>query len=238
MLQSTLASGATDSRPSPRAPIRTSILVVGGGGPLGSEVLTQLLASTNFSTVQVLTTCELRSAVRGLQALVLPLLDTALAARAALIIFEDHRRVNGRNNAFAQPQPDALPALARWLRHQGVRHLIVMQPHDTALLPSALRVGLANLDEQAVTSMAFEHVVFVRPRQAPRRVVSGRWLQRLADGMLSQLRTIMLARVNRPVCPRETAALVAELAARLPGTPAGTQVLGGDLSLRTWRHHL
>ena len=228
MPQSTLVFSATGTHPNPGEPIRTSVLVVGGGGPLGSEVLRQLLASTNFPTVQVVATCELRSTIRGLQARVLPSVDTPITARTALIIFDDHRRVNGRDNAFAQPQPSALQPLAGWLHQQGVRHLIVVQPHDTALLPQALRAGLANLDEQAVTSMAFDHVVFVRPTQAPRRVVSGRWLQRLADALLSQLRTIMLARVNRPVCPRDTAAFVAELAARLPGTPPGARVLSCD----------
>ncbi len=228
MPRSILVHPAKGTHPSPRPQVRSSILVVGGGGPLGSEVIRQLLASTNFATVQVLATCELRSTIHRLQARVLPSADTPITARAALIIFDDHRCTNGRDNAFAQPQPSALPTLACWLQQQGVRHLIVVQPHDTALLPQALRAGLANLDEQAVTSMAFDHVVFVRPTQAPRHVASRRWLQRLADGLLSQLRAVMLERVNRPVCPSDTAAFVAELAAKLPGTPPGTRVLSCD----------
>ena len=245
MQQPTPAFSAAGTDSIARVAARTSILVAGGGGPLGSEVLTQLLASTHFSTVQVLATCELRSALRGLKATVQPSwderpatrpapppssVDTPITAHTGLVIFDNPRHVNGRGNAFAQPLPSALPLLARWLRQQGVRHLLVVQPHDSALLPQALSVGLANLDEQAVTSMDFDHVMFVRATQAPRRGASAHGLQRLANILLSQLRTVMLAPANRPVRARDVAAVVAELATKLPGTPPGSRVLGCDWS--------
>ena len=216
------------------APPRPSALVVGGGGTLGSAVLERLLGGRHFAHVRVLVSQGFRAAMHGLEPLVLAPsgIDTPpavrLAADTALVIFDRTRRANGREDAFVKPQPEALPALARWLFAGGVRRLVVVLPHSMASLPQALKGGLASLDEHAVTALGFEHLVFVRPVQASNEAPAASGLQRLADGVIAQLR-FMVPQAEQPVRVQKVAAFVSELVARLPTSAPGTRVAPPEL---------
>ena len=126
------------------------------------------------------------------------------------------------------PQPEQLPELAAWLRSRGVRHLLVVMPHAQATLPDALKRGLANLDEQAVAKLGFEHLVFMRSAQAPGEQQHKHPAQRLAHWMLSQLQ-MMVPQRERPVRASKVAEFAAQLAAQLPASPAGTRVVPPEL---------
>lgn len=189
-----------------RTPHGPTALVVGGGGPLGSAVLEQLLARGRFSHVRVLVHQTFSGSVRGLEPVTFTSFDdTAEPARAlaqvAVVVIDRERHANGREDAFVRAAPGTLATLSRWLWRQGVRDLVIVLPHSPASLPQALKLGLANLDEQAVTSLGFGHVVFVRsaqqmgPRPASRDPqghgatghgagVAG-WLHAVAEGLLS-----------------------------------------------------
>ena len=231
LLRDALRAG--HARP-PAAASRTSVLVVGGGGALGSAVLERLLAVRGLAHVRVLVTQGFHAAMHGLEPLVVaPMaVDEApaapLAADIALVVFDRTRRANGREDAFVKPQPDALPALARWLFAGGVRRLVVVLPHSMASLPHALKAGLASLDEHAVATLGFEHLVFVRPAQTPNDAPAASGLQRLADGVIAQLR-FMVPQAEQPVRVQKVAAFVTELVARLPASAPGTRVAPPEL---------
>jgi hypothetical protein len=231
LLQDALRAG--HARP-PAAPSRPSALVVGGGGTLGSAVLERLLAGRGFAHVRVLVTQGFRAAMRGLEPLVVTPADidtapaAALGATVALVVFDRTRRANGREDAFVKPQPEVLPALARWLFAGGVRHLVVVLPHSMASLPQALKAGLASLDEHTVAALGFEHVVFVRPAQVPNDARAASSLQRLADGVFAQLR-FMVPQAEQPVRAQKVAAFVSELVSRLPASAPGTRVAPPEL---------
>ncbi len=233
-----LRAGASASPPrsavGPRPP---SVVVAGAGGALGSAVLERLLASRRFAPVRVLVTRGLSTAVHGLEPVVVdPLADDEVASPdqrpalgdLAIVVFDRERHANGRELAFARPQPHELAALARWLVARHVRHLLVVLPHSPNGLPAALRSGLANLDEQAVAGLGFEHFVIVRSAQTPVDLRARRWLQRLADGALAQLR-FMVPAWHQPVRARKVAQFVAELAAQLPLSAPGTRVAPPEL---------
>jgi hypothetical protein len=212
------------------------MLVAGGGGALGSAVLESLLGGRDFAQVKVLATRQLTVAMHGLtpvlvddlEALPAPAAEAHALAEIALIVFDRERHVNGRELAFARPQPHELPRLAKWLHARGVRRLIVVLPHTPAGLPDALKQGLANLDEQSVATLGFEHLVFVRSAQAPSNARAREWLQRLADGVLAQLR-MMVASANQPVRAAKVALFVRELAASLPASTPGTRIAPPEL---------
>jgi nucleoside-diphosphate-sugar epimerase len=223
-----LRAGRAPRRPAPAA--GPAVLVAGGGGALGAELLEQLLATRTYAHVRVLVTQDFSATVQGLEAVPLDALAAApgiAPARTGIVVFDRERHANGRDAAFLRPTPDALPALAHRLHHAGVRHLVVVQPHDAARLPDALKAGLANLDEQAVAALGFEHVVFVRSAQVPVGGRGGAGLQRLADLVLAQLR-LMTPQREQPVRARKVAELVAALAGRLPGAPTGTRVMAPE----------
>ena len=230
-----LVNEALRAPATPRATARAGLcaLVVGGGGALGSAVLEQLLGRGRFAPVRVLVTQGFKGSVRGLEPVLAPAFDDATQparalAQVAVVVFDRERHANGREDAFLRAEPQALPMLARWLRQQGVRHVVIVMPHSPAGLPQALKLGLANLDEQAVTSLGFEHVAFVRTAQQPGALAGGPWLQRLADGLLMQLR-LMIPAAHQPVRVHKVAQFVAELAAQLPAASPGTRVVPPEL---------
>jgi hypothetical protein len=145
-----------------------------------------------------------------------------------VIVFDRARHANGRELAFLRPAPQQLAELARWLHACGVRQLVVVLPHAPAQLPDALKVGLANLDEQAVAALGFEHLVFVRSAEAPADARAALWLQRVANGLLAQLR-LMVATPNQPVRARKVAQFVVELLAQLAASAPGTRVVPPEL---------
>lgn len=221
------------ARPATAAP-PASVLMIGAGGTLGSAVLETLLGARRFARVRVLVTQGFRATMQRLDPLLFAASDieapavAPLAAELAIVVFDRERGANGRDDAFVRPQPAELPALARWLHAGGVRQLVVVLPHDVASLPQALKAGLANLDEHAVAALGFEHLVFVRSAQPPADARAGLWLQRLADGVLAQMR-VMVAASNQPVRAQRVAPFVAELAAQLPLSAAGTRIVPPEL---------
>jgi hypothetical protein len=127
------------------------LLVVGAGGVLGAAVLARALGSARFARVQALVAQPLSNTLQGFEPLPAVRLDGALQAHTAVIVFERARRNNGRDDAFVRPAPAELPELAQRLHAGGVRRLLVVVPHAPALLPQALKSGLASLDEKAVS---------------------------------------------------------------------------------------
>jgi hypothetical protein len=226
------ALGAAQARPHARSAAQAlaTLLVAGAGGALGSAVLEHALASRRFGAVRVLVTQALRVSLQELEAVETTPASPPCAGLAdtALVVFDTMRRANGRDDAFLRPQPRELPVLAQWLHASGVRDLVVVMPHRAASLPQALKAGLADLDEHAVARLGFERVVFVRSAQAPRDERANAWLQRVADGVLAQLR-IMTPQPDQPVRSNQVARFVAELASQLPASAAGTRVAAPEL---------
>lgn len=219
--------GAAATRPQDRGRAEV-LLVLGAGGALGSAVLARALACGRFARVQALVDKPLASAVRGFEPLPAAALDARLAADTAVIVFERARHSNGRDEAFLQPQPAQLPALASQLLRGGVRRLLVVVPHAPALLPQALKAGLASLDEGRVAAMGFEQLLFLRPAQAGGARAAGGWVQRVADGWLAQLAWMVPLR-EQPVRAVRLAELVVELAWRLAHAAPATRVLPPEL---------
>ncbi len=223
-IQDALRAGHAPASPRRRA--GPGVLVAGGGGALGSALLEQLLAARQFAQVSVLVTQPLQAALRGL----VPLMWTddapvsAAPDHTAVVVFDRERGVNGREEAFFKPQPDQLPTLAATLYARGVRHLLVVMPHTQGGLPDALKRGLASLDEHTVTTLGFDHLVFMRSAQAPGDQRHDHPAQRLAHWMLSQLQ-MMVPQRERPVRASKVAEFAAQLAAQLAASPPGTRVV-------------
>lgn len=229
LLDEALRSGGAP--PPPVNPASATLLVAGGGGALGSAVLENVLAAQRFRGVRVLVTQPLRASLPGLETVAFDGPDTPVAeplAQIALIVFDTKRHANGREEAFLHPAPGELTALALWLRRAGVRDLVVVMPHRAASLPQALKAGLANLDEHAVVELGFERVVFVRSARAPSAERAQRWLQRVADSVLAQLR-MMTPQPDQPVRASKVAQFIAELARQLPQATPGTRVAAPEL---------
>lgn len=208
----------------PRAAAGPGVLVCGGAGALGSALLEGLLAARRHAQVSVFVTQPLQTGLRGLHTLPWSEDDRTPLAATAVVVFDRERIVNGRELAFYRPQPEQLPALAAQLYARGVRHLLVVMPHTQAMLPEALKRGLASLDEQAVAALGFEHLVFVRSAQPPDQVRHAHPAQRLAHWMLSQLQ-MMVPERQRPVRAAKVATFAARLATRLPQSAPGTRVV-------------
>lgn len=225
-------------QPTSAADARTQALVlVGAAGPLGSAVLEQLLGRRRWSRVFALVTQPIEVALTGLEAVQV---DEAVAAgdalpapaETALVVFDREQSSRGREAAFLRPDPAALPALAKWLQGQGARRLLIVMPHAPALLPQALKAGLANLDEQAVAALGFEQLVIVRPARAtgPAHGLSAAlsWPAKLARTLLSQLHWMVPQR-DQPLRAQKVAEFVARLAQLLPEASSGTRVAPPEL---------
>lgn len=225
MLRPADALAAANRPASAPGRVHRRALVIGGGGPLGSQVLERLLAVGAFDGVGVLVSQPLQPALRGLRVVT----DDeaawqALAPDTAVIVFDRARHANGREAAFVRPEPEALPAWAARLLGHGVRTLIVVVPHTAGLLPTALKAGLASLDEGAVAALGFDHLVFMRPAQGAAAATGTGALSRLAHGLLAQLNWLV-PQGDQPVRSSTVARVAAQLAAALPASPAGTRVL-------------
>ena len=197
----------------PAADTRGTLLIAGATGMLGHEVVRRLAGAHRFAHTVVLAREPIRDGMRGIESLVLPadrLSDIAhwpqVAVDTALVLFDPPRLYYERERALWAPEPEQLPALARWLHACGARTLAVVQPHAQATLPEALKRGLANLDEQAVAALGFERVLLVRSAQKPKDARLTHPAERLAAWMLSIIR-FMVPASEQPV----RAAKVAEL---------------------------
>lgn len=215
----------------PAAPgARRRLLVAGGGGSLGAAVLERALGERAFERVTALCVRPMGVALQGLHTLVVDdfVRPVPLAADTALVVFDRVRGRHGREAAFLRPEPAALPALAAWLHAGGVTRLVLVLPHAPALLPAALKAGLASLDEQAVAALDFEQLAIVRPAGNAERAGGRHVLERLAHGMLSQLRWMVPQR-EQPVRPAKVAEFALRLAIELAGAAHGTRVAPPEL---------
>jgi hypothetical protein len=210
------------------------VLLVGARGPLGAAVLERLLGSSGFATVEVAAVRALTAIPRGLQPVAARLeggvatLD-GVRAEDAVLVFDRDRRVNGRDDAFLHAEPQALEPLAAALHAAGVRRLTLVTPLDSVTTPAALRAGLATLDEHRVAALGFEGVVFVRAGDRDTAMRAADWPQRLADGVLRQLR-LMVPQALQPVRTARLALIASAVAAALAERRAsGTRVLPPEL---------
>jgi hypothetical protein len=205
-------------------------IVAGAGGALGSAVLERALGAGLYAQVAVLADEPIAPALRGFVALDRATLDRGgWRADSAFVVFDRARGLRGREDAFHRPDPRELPALAESLRGAGVRRLLLVLPHAPALLPQALKAGLASLDEQAVAALGFGQLVILRPTQQASDEGAPALPHRIARAMLAQLRW-MIPQRDQPVRPQSVAALALEIARRLPAAPAGlTRVVPPEL---------
>ena len=229
-------------------PARPRLLIAGATGALGNEVLRRLAGSTSFDFTQVLTREPVTAGLRGVLATQVPSESPQSwhpgAADVAVVLFDPPRLFYDRERALWTPQPEQLPALARWLRASGVTTLAVVLPHRPGQLPEALQRGLASLDEQAVASLGFERVVFLRCARNELPVPHRPLPSRLAHAMLGVLK-YMVPPSQQPVRARQVAEL---LAIALHQAPPGIHVAAPELVWRAahgvmpdvarqWLHH-
>jgi hypothetical protein len=217
-------------------------LVVGAGGRLGSALLAESLVAGRFRHVGAVARSVLTSSLRGLDLLPEAALrgGDARGAEVAFVVFERERHSNGRDDAFLQPDPDDLPALARALRAGGVRRVVVVVPHAPMLLPQALRHGFASHAEREVAGLGFDQLVFIRAAQfaADRSAVS--WLRRFAAWWLSECghdKLLAFSCKRRGFCPSCGARRMSQTAAHLvdhviPRVPVRQWVLSLPIPLR------
>jgi hypothetical protein len=204
-------------------------IVVGAGGALGAAVLERALAGGLFSQVAVLADEPIAPALRGFVAVDRVVLEAGgVRADTAFVVFDRARGLRGREDAFHRPDPIVLPALARLLHGCGVTRLLLVLPHAPALLPQALKAGLASLDEQAVVAIGFEQLVILRPSQEAEAALLRSAPQRLARWMLAQLRW-MIPQRDQPVRAEKVAALAVEIARAVPRAAGRTHVVPPEL---------
>ena len=228
VLQSALRGGSS-------APAgRQRLIVAGATGVLGSEMTRRLVGGGRFAHTEVLASEAMRT---GMQAVgIAPAgagpIDDWVARPATVdtgvVMFEPPRLYHARERSLWTPQPEQLPALARWLQRCGVQTLVVVLAHATGRLPEALKRGLANLDELEISSLGFERLLLVRSARKPEAATGGDVFEKTAAWMLSTL-AYMIPASEQPVRP---AKLVHFVDTALQFLPTGTHVVPPEL---LWR---
>lgn len=210
-----------------------NVLVVGGGGVLGSALLGEALVAGRFQRVGAVISAAIASGVRAFDTVTAHRLRSGkpLDVDLAFIVFERARHSNGRDAVFFQPSPSDLVALARQLHAAGARRLVVVVPHAPALLPQALQQGFASRDEAAVAALGFEQVVFMRTAQVEGSRPVGSLLRRFAAWWLSQLRW-MVPTHQQPVRAVAVAQFAIAIGRALPAHAGGTRVVPDEV---LWR---
>lgn len=220
------------SRPAAAPPARGALLVAGATGTLGNEVLRRLVGTQRFDTAHVLAREPFTEGLRGVTAVCVPGDDPAawprVAASAGVIMFDPPRLFYDRERALWTPTPADLVPLAQWMHACGARTLAVVLPHTQGRLPDALKRGLAGLDEQAVATLGFERVLFLRSAQKPGAAAAKlNAAQRTARWMLSVFQ-YMVPSSEQPVRAVKVAEFV-DLALQL--APPGVHVAAPE---RVW----
>jgi hypothetical protein len=212
----------------PTPPFQGRLVIAGGTGVLGNEVLRRLVGLQLFRETQVLAREPITAGIRGVHTHVVagdaPAQWPPLPAGTALAMFDPPRLFHQRERALWTPRPQDLPELARWLRGCGVATLAIVLPHTQMHLPDALKRGLANVDEHAVAALGFERLLIVRTAQKPGAEQGGPALARLARWMLGTLR-YMVPTTEQPVRAAKVAEFVAH-ALRL--APPGIHVASSE----------
>jgi hypothetical protein len=219
-------------RPGAAAERKPRLLIAGATGVLGNEVLRRLAGSSVFAFTQVLAREPIKAGLRGVLATQVPSDTPGTWQRAeadvGVILFEPPRTFYERERALWTPQPEQLPELAGWMRASGVHTLAVVLPHAPGRLPEALKRGLASLDEEAVTRLGFDRLLFLRCAQnaqpAPERTLPSH----VAHWMLSTLK-YMIPTSQQPVRAPKVAEL---LALALQQAPPGIHIAAPEL---VWR---
>jgi hypothetical protein len=209
----------------------SAVLVAGGGGKLGGEVVRRLTASVSmgrFGHLALLATEDFHATMTGVQVHSVsgtvadwPYLLPQNHIQTAVVMFEPPRMYYARERTIWTPHPAELPTLAKWLHASGVRHLVVVLPHQLGMLPSSLQQGLANIDEQMVTTLGFERVIFMRMAQTDMAVKSGHFFKRVANWMLG-VGKYMLPANQTPLRVTQIAKLVEQV---LQTAPSGNFVV-------------
>ncbi|RZJ02993.1 MAG: hypothetical protein EOO54_26050 [Haliea sp.] len=228
VLQAALKTSSTSRTARPR------LLVAGAGGVLGNEVLRRLAGSGCFSHTELLA-CEAMTAALSQVSMAQtgpgPIADwplRPLPVDVALVMFEPPRLYYGRERALWTPTPEQLLPLARWLRRCGAGTLVVVTPHAQGRLPDALKRGLANLDEQALTGLGFERLLLVRSARKAEKTSASGLLENTAAWMLS-IFSYMVPASEQPVRPARLAEFIDEALRVLPpGHHVAPQALLGQ----------
>jgi hypothetical protein len=244
-----LAADHMQSRVARSGAAKRNVLVVGGAGPLGAAVLRQVIGCGVFAQVSVATLEPMKVMLDGVQAVALQ----DATAEAAIIVLD--KPVTSVMPAFAQrrhreavmlqPSPAELASLAAALRQRGARVLVVVTPVNEATLPNALRHGLRDVQEHALTQLNFDHVLLVRPAwRSGNDTAAQSVLERLAAWMLSVMR-YMVPQREQMVLTEKVAAFVGNALKLLPAAAHGTYVAdattlwhsaqrGGEQVVRQW----
>ncbi|RYX93673.1 MAG: hypothetical protein EOO28_17945 [Comamonadaceae bacterium] len=201
--------------------VKPRLLVAGAGGVLGNEVLRRLAGSGRFAHAELLA-CEPMTAALSQVSMAQvgpgPIAGwpvRLLPAQVGLVMFEPPRLYYERERALWTPTPEQLLPLARWFRLCGVDTLVVVTPHDQGRLPEALKRGLANLDEQALTGLGFDRLLLVRSARKAEADAAGGFLEKTAAWMLSIFKYMIPAN-EQPVRPARLAEFIDEALRVLP----------------------
>lgn len=214
-----------------RQPHKQRLIVAGATGVLGNEVMHRLAGSGRYLQTEVVASAPMST---GTASVGIALAGgnaiedwpaRPLTVHTAVVMFEPPRLYYGRERSLWTPQPDQLPALARWLKRCGVETLVIVLPHDSGRLPEALKRGLANLDELGVAALGFERLLLVRSARKPAAAMPGNVFERTAAFMLSTL-AYMIPASEQPVRPAKLAQFID---AALRVLPPGTHVASPEL---------
>ncbi len=221
-------------RRAPAAPHLPGALVAGATGTLGNEVLRRLASGVRYVQVQVLASEPMTTLLQTVRPLRVEGDDIgtwplARGAAVGVVMFDRPQLLQERERALWTPRPEQLLPLAQWMRRSGVSTLAVVLPHDQGRLPTALRAGLASLDEHAVATLGFDRVLFLRAARKPGGLPPGASApQRLAHWMLSNAH-FMLPNAEQPVRATKVAEML-DVALQL--APPGIHVASPEL---VWR---
>ena len=224
-------NGVFSLHPMPKPHAAPRLIVAGATGVLGAEVLRRLAGSGRFAHTQVLAKEPMATSAAQVSMVEVsqhPALWQRMAAQVGVVMFEPPRLYYQRERTLWTPAPELLLPLAQWLRRCGVHTLVVVVPHAQGRLPDAVKRGLANLDEQALSALGFTRLLLVRAAQKPPAISVSGILNKTAAWMLGVL-SYMIPASEQPVRPSKLAEFI-DIA--LKQLPPGTHVASPEL---LWR---
>ena len=216
-------------QPAPRSnSAQPRLIVAGATGVLGAEALRRLAGSGRFAHTQVLAKEPMATSASQVSMVEVShhlAQWQTVAAQVGVVMFEPPRLYYQRERTLWTPEPEQLLPLAQWLRRCGVHTLVVVVPHIQNRLPDAVKRGLANLDEHALSALGFERLLLVRAAQkTPNSSASGIF-HKTAAWMLGVM-SYMIPASEQPVRPSKVAEFI-DIA--LQHLPPGTHVASPEL---------